>query len=121
MPSTSAPACASLTWCGTSQHSALRAQLARPAGHRGGGDPRALGVELVARAQPDQHVARAVGVRDRELAQLAPGLAGVDQRLQHAAVVVRHALVLEDADGDRVGIRVGRCVGGGCDSHGARP
>ena len=48
----------------------------------------------------------------------ALGLTGVDQRLQHAAVVVRDALVLEDADGDRVGVRGGRCVRGRCDSHG---
>ena len=117
MPSTSAPTWASETWCGTSQHSALRAQLLRAAEHGRRGDPRPLGIELRARAEPGDDVAPPLGVRHRELAQPALGLAGIHQRLQHAAVVVRDALVLEDADDDRVGVRGGRGVRGRCDSH----
>jgi acetyl-CoA acetyltransferase len=88
------------------------------AGDRGGGEPRALGVERVARAQADQHVALAVGAGDRELAQPPPRLARVDQRLQDAAVIVRHPLVLEDPDGDGVGIRAGRSLSSGAHVHG---
>ena len=70
-------------------------------------------------AEPGDDVAPALGVRHGELAQPALGLAGVHQRLQHAAVVVRDALVLEDADDDRVGVGGGRCISGRCHSHGA--
>ena len=71
-----------------------------------------------ARSEPREHVAPALGVRHGELAQAAPRLAGVDQRLQRAGVVVRHALVLEDAHDDRVGAgRRGR-IGGSSDAHG---
>ena len=63
-----------------SPSTAARCPAPRAAGHRGGGHAGALGVELVALAEPDEHVAVAAGVGDRELAQAGAGLAGVDQR-----------------------------------------
>ena len=90
----------------------LRPELLRARDDRGGGDPRPLGIERGTGAEPGDDVALALGVRDRELAQRPLGLAGVDQRLQDAAVVVGDPLVLEDADDDRVGARGRRCVRG---------
>jgi hypothetical protein len=84
------------------------AELARPAGDGRGGHPRALAVEVVALAEPHEHVAEAAGVRDGELAQARAGLAGVDQALEHPVDVVGDPLSFEDADGDRVGAGVGR-------------
>ena len=109
MPSTNP---AAPTWCGTSQQRALRAEIAGAAGHAGGGDAGALGVELVALAQPGEHVAAPVVVGDRELAQACAGLAGVDQRLQHAVDVMGDRLALEHADSDRVGAGLRWCLGG---------
>ncbi len=101
-----------MTWWGTSQHSVFVAQLLRAADDAGGRDPRALGIEAGAPAEPGDDVAPPLGVRHGELAQPALGLAGVHQRLEHTAVVVGDSLVLEDADDDRVGIRGSRCVRG---------
>ena len=54
MPSTIAAASSASTLCGTSQHSRRApSSRARPSDRRGR-DPRALGVEVVARAEPDE-------------------------------------------------------------------
>ena len=99
MPSTSAPACASETWCGSSQHSArVPSSRARPSDGRGG-DAGALGVELVALAEPGEDLAAAVGVR-RPRACAAPGLASPESTSACSAppsTSCAIALVLEDA------------------------
>ena len=56
------------------------AQLAGAAEHAGGGDPGALGVEVVALAEPGDDPAAPVGVRERELAEAGAGLAALEQR-----------------------------------------
>ena len=85
-----------------------RAELARAAGDGGGGDAGALGVELVALAEPGEHVAAPVGVGDRELAQARLGLAGVDQRLQRPpSTSWAIASPSKTPDSDRVGTGVG--------------
>ena len=95
----------------------LGAQLARAAGHRGGGHAGALGVEVVALAEPDEDVAVAAGVGHRELAQAGAGFAGVDQALKGPVDVMGDPLSFEDADGDRVGSRVRRRLSGRTHAH----
>ena len=94
-----------------------RAQLARAADDRRGGHASALGVELVALAEADEHVAVATGMGDGELSRPGAGLAGVDQPLQDPVDVVGDPLPFEDADRDRVGAGVGRGVCRGSYSH----
>ena len=95
-----------------------RAELARAAHDRRGRDPRALGVEAVALAEPGEDVAPAARVGDGELAQARPRLARVDQRLQHALVdVVGDRLAVEQPDRDRVGPAVGGGFGGCFGAH----
>jgi hypothetical protein len=93
-----------------------RAQLARAIQRGRRRDPRALGVEVVARAETDQDPAPPGGVRVRQRAEVRARLAGVDERLQRTAGdVVRDPLAVEDADDDGVGAGVGRVVRGGPD------
>jgi hypothetical protein len=85
---------------------------------RRGGDPRALGVEALARAQPDEQPAPSVGAVQGEVPEARARLAGLEQRTQRPPVeIVRDPLVVEDADRDRVGLRGGGGVGGGGGVH----
>ena len=83
-----------------------RSQLPRAPSDDRGGDPRSLGIELVARAQPGDDHPAPVAVGDREVLERRLGLAGAEQSL-HGRRGDR--LTLEDADGDRVGIG-GQCA-----------
>ena len=84
------------------------------------GDPRTLGVELVALAEADGHHARgadrAVRMQHRRLLERALRLARLDQPAEPAAERVvdrrRRALVLEQADAERVGVVRRGCPGG---------
>ncbi len=86
----------------------LGPQLLGARHHARGGHARPLGIEVAPGAEAGDDVAAPVGVRHGQLAQPPSRLARIDQRLQDAAVIVRDPLVLEDADGDRVGARGGR-------------
>ena len=95
-----------------------RAELARAAVDGRRGDPRALGVEAVARAEADEQPAPAVGVVQGEVLEARARLAGLEQRAQRRPLeVVRDPLVVEDADRDRVGLGGGGSVGGGGGVH----
>ena len=84
---------------------------------RRGGEPHALAVELVARAEADEHPALAAGVADGEVAVLGLRLARRDEPVEHAVDVVVDLLAVEHADHDGVGIGVLRQRGGGFDDH----
>ena len=121
MPSTSAPAWRSVTWWGSSQHSGARAELAGAAERHRGGDARALGIERVARARARRGSS---GARRRACARgggSAPSPRPPPRSAPSApsSRVVGDALVLEDADDDRVGAGLRRRLGGGLDLHGA--
>ena len=79
MPSTSAarPIGSPTLW-GSSQHSDAGAELAARAVDRGRGDARALAVEGVARAEPDEDPAAPAGVRDGDVRGLALASPRVD-------------------------------------------
>jgi hypothetical protein len=95
-----------------------RAELRRAAVDRRRGDPRALGVEGVARAEPDEQPPPPVGVVQREVLERGARLAGLEQRGERGAVeVVRDPLVVEDADRDGVGARRRGGVGGDGGAH----
>ncbi len=84
-----------------------RAELAGAGDHAAGDDPGALGVELVALAEPGDQPALAVGVGERELAEARLGLARLDERAKRAVRrVVRDPFVLEQTDRDRVRARL---------------
>ena len=79
MPSTSAATCASPTWCGQLPAQRPRAQLAPRGPATAAAATRARSASKSPRApSPATIQRRPVGVRQRELAQPAPGLAGVD-------------------------------------------
>ena len=95
-----------------------RAELAGAAVGDRRRDPGALGVELVALAQADEHPALAAGVGDRQLAEAAARLAALQQGLELAARgVVGDVLALEDPDDDAVGVCFGRIAGSRLDVH----
>ena len=119
MPSTSPSTTSSPTWCGTSQHSVVGAELARPPVRHAGRHARPLGVELVARSpSPIRIDATALGVGDREPLELALRLARLEQRPERASgQIVGDVLALEHSHHDRVraGVeRTLRCVASTC-------
>ena len=70
------------------------------------------------RAEADEQPAPAVGVVQGEVLEARARLAGLEQRAQRRALeIVGDALVVEDADGDRVGLGGGGSVGGGGGVH----
>ena len=96
----------------------LGAELRRARLRRRGRQAGLLGAEVVALAQAREHEAPAAGVGDRDLLQTRLGLAGVDQRLEGAALdVVGDRLPVEEADGDGVGVRLERAGGRRGDLH----
>ena len=101
-------------WWGSSQHSERVAELAGAAEHAGGGDPGALGVELLALAEAgDDPAAPSACVRAslRKPVRASPDSSSAPSCA--VGQVVGDALIVEDADRDRVG--AGGCggVGGG--------
>jgi hypothetical protein len=96
----------------------LGPELAGAGDHAAGDDPGALGIELVALAQPGDQPALAVGMGEGELAVAGLGLTGIHQRAEHAVRrVVRDLLILEETDRDRVRPRPWRRLGSGANLH----
>src|SRR5205823_6801819 len=89
-----------------------RRELGRALSHGGGGDPRALGAEALALAEPHGEPALSARMRERERLEGAARLAGGQQPAQLGRRLRAELLALEHAERDRVRPG-GACVFGG--------